>query len=93
MRKKESESHGTGTEAKKSCCQIMAVITIDERGQMVLPKSIRDMLGIKAGDKLAAVAMGSEGKKCCLSLMKVDELEEGVRNKLGPVLDEIVKTK
>ena len=82
-----------GAESKKSCCEIMAVITVDERGQMVLPKAIRDTLGIKAGDKLAAVAMGSEGKKCCISLMKVDELEEGVRSKLGPVLNEIVRSK
>jgi len=82
-----------GAESKKSCCEIMAVITVDERGQMVLPKGIRDTLGIKAGDKLAAVAMGSEGKKCCISLMKVDELEEGIRSKLGPVLNEIVKSR
>ena len=82
-----------GSESKKSCCEIMAVITVDERGQMVLPKGVRDALGIKAGDKLAAVAMGSEGKKCCISLMKVDELEEGVRSKLGPVLNEIVRSK
>lgn len=93
MKKEDADARGPEAESKKSCCQIMAVITVDERGQMVLPKEIRDMLGIKAGDKLAAVAMGSEGRKCCLSLMKVDELEEGVRIKLGPVLDEIVKTK
>ena len=82
-----------GDKSKKSCCEIMAVITVDERGQMVLPKAIRDALGIEAGDKLAAVAMGSKGKKCCISLMKVDELEEGVRSKLGPVLNEIVRSK
>ena len=40
-----------------ACCNVEAVVSIDERGQMVLPKEIREKAGIKAGDKLAVMAM------------------------------------
>jgi antitoxin PrlF len=93
MKKEGTGAHGADAKSKSSCCQIMAVVSVDERGQMVLPKAVRDAFGIKAGDRLAAVAMGTGEHKCCLSLMKVDELEEGVRSKLGPVFDDIVKRK
>lgn len=93
MKKEGAEAESGEGKSKKKCCEISAVVTVDERGQMVLPKHVRDTLKINAGDKLAVVVMGSEGQKCCISLMKVDELEEGVRSKLGPVLDEIVRGK
>ena len=32
------------------CCKVQAVVSVDERGQMVLPKEIREKAGIKAGD-------------------------------------------
>ena len=51
-----------------SCCQVEAVTSIDERGQMVLPKEIRDKAGIRAGDKLAVITWRKEGQVCCISL-------------------------
>ena len=39
-----------------SCCKIEALISVDERGQMVLPKEIRDRADIHTGDKLALVS-------------------------------------
>ena len=44
------------------CCRVESLVSIDERGQMVLPKEIRNKAGIKAGDKLAVVLMEKEGK-------------------------------
>ena len=38
------------------CCQVEAVVSVDERGQMVLPKEVRARAGIKPGDKLALVS-------------------------------------
>ena len=71
---------------KSSCCiTVKAMVTIDERGQMVLPKELRDEVGLKAGDKLAVVAMAEKGKVCCLTLMKADELSNMVMIKLRPV--------
>lgn len=74
-----------------SCCKVESIVGIDERGQMVLPKDIRERANIRAGDKLAVVSMEKAGKICCLSLIKVEELEGMVKSVLGPVMDEIFK--
>lgn len=68
-----------------------SIVSVDERGQMVLPKDIREKAGIRAGDKLAVVSMEMGGKICCLSLIKVEELEGMVKSMLGPVMDEVFK--
>jgi antitoxin PrlF len=31
------------------CCQVEAMVSVDEKGQMVLPKSIREKAGIQPG--------------------------------------------
>ena len=74
------------------CCGVEAVVTVDSRGQIVLPKELRSQAGIRAGDKLAVVSMRSEGKVCCLSLMKVEELAGTVRQILGPMARELSST-
>ncbi len=68
-----------------------SIVSVDERGQMVLPKDIREKAGIRAGDKLAVVSMEMGGKICCLSLIKVEELEGMVKSMLGLVMDEVFK--
>jgi antitoxin PrlF len=74
------------------CCKVESVVTVDERGQMVLPKDLRDKAGIKAGDKLAVVSYaGKDGKTSCLTLVKVDDLSDLVKQMLGPVFKEISK--
>ena len=73
------------------CCKVEAVISVDERGQMVLPKDLRDKAGIHAGDKLALVSYGQESGTPCLGLIKVDELNKMVQQMLGPVMKEIFK--
>jgi AbrB family looped-hinge helix DNA binding protein len=74
-----------------SCCRVESIVSVDERGQMILPKDIRERAKIRAGDKLAVVSMEKDGKICCLSLIKVEELERMVKSLLGPVMDEILK--
>ena len=71
------------------CCCVEAVVSVDERGQMVLPKEVREKAGIKAGDKLAVVGMERDGNMSCISLIKVDDLSEMVKTMLGPVMKEI----
>ena len=87
------------TNAKKSCCasdnatavcKVESLISIDERGQMVLPKELRERAHIKAGDKLALVSWDKDGEICCLTLIKADNLAEQVRGFLGPVLAGVV---
>jgi len=73
------------------CCKVESVVSVDERGQMVLPKELRDKANIRAGDKLAIVGMEKEGKIYCISLIKIDEIEGMVKNMLGPVMKEMFK--
>ena len=73
------------------CCKVESIVSVDERGQMVLPKDLREKAKIKPGDKLAVVSMERNGKVCCLSLIKADELEGLVKSMLGPVMSEVFK--
>ena len=87
----ENEAESCCMAGKMSCCKVESIVSVDERGQMVLPKEIRAKVGIRAGDKLAVVSMEKDGKICCLSLIKVEELEAMVKSILGPVMDEVFK--
>jgi AbrB family looped-hinge helix DNA binding protein len=65
---------------------VNAVVTVDERGQVVLPKDLRERLGIKPNDKLAVVALGDPDETCCLMLMKAQELNGMVKVKIDAVM-------
>ena len=73
------------------CCKVEAVISIDERGQMVLPKEIRDKAKIKAGDKLAVVSWERDGEVCCISLVRTEAITGMVKDMLGPMMKEMLK--
>ena len=60
-----------------------SLLSVDERGQMFLPKEIRERAGIKAGDKLALVAWEKDGAFCCLTLIKAGELGGMVKDSWG----------
>jgi len=74
-------------EKRVECCTIESVVTIDERGQMVLPKDVRDKMDIKAGDKLAVVAVRSGGKACCVTLIKAEAFSGTVKVLLKPMME------
>jgi AbrB family looped-hinge helix DNA binding protein len=73
-------------EKTPGCCRMEAVVTLDSRGQIVLPKDLREKAGLEKGDKLMVVSCEDEGKVCCITLMKADDSNEMVRNMLGPML-------
>jgi antitoxin PrlF len=77
-------------DAGTECCRVEALISVDERGQMVLPKEIRDAARIAAGDKLALILWRKGGEVCCMSLIKADELTDMVRGRLGPVMKDMI---
>ncbi len=89
-RRKESAMCGL-TSQGAACCRVESLVSVDERGQMVLPKEIRERAGIGPGDKLALVTWEREGEICCIVLMKVDGLAEMVKGALGPVVREVFK--
>ena len=77
--------------SNQSCCRVESVVSVDERGQMVLPKDLREKANIKAGDKLAVVSWGQNDGVMCLALIKVDDLSSLVKQMLGPVFKEMSK--
>ncbi len=88
----KSESQNCGTpDNVMGCCKIEALVSVDERGQMVLPKETRDRAKIRSGDKLALISWERNGKVCCMFLIKAEELTGMVKSMLGPIFQEIVK--
>ena len=81
----QGEMFGCG--AGSGCC-VEAVLSVDERGQMVLPKDVREKAGIKTGDKLALISWTRDGEMCCLALMKAENLSGMVKDILGPLMRE-----
>lgn len=73
-----------------SCCSVESVVTVDERGQMVLPKELREKAKIKAGSKFGVVSCEKDGEVCCIMLVKMDALSGIVQTFLGPVMKDIV---
>jgi len=69
-------------------CKVESIINIDDRGQMVLPKELRDKANIRAGDKLAIVSWDKGGEICCLYLIKAEHLADRVKDFLGPMMKE-----
>jgi AbrB family looped-hinge helix DNA binding protein len=72
------------------CCKVESLISVDDRGQMVLPKEIRDKAGIRAGEKLAVVSWEKDGEVCCISLVKAENLTGMVKGLLGPMMEGII---
>jgi len=73
-------------------CRVESVLTVDERGQMVLPKDVREKAGIRPGDKLALISWEKDGSICCLALMKVENLSGVVKDVIGPLLNDTGRT-
>jgi AbrB family looped-hinge helix DNA binding protein len=74
------------SDAFGGCCRVEALVSVDERGQMVLPKDVRERAGIRPGDKLALATWQGEGGACCIFLMKTEMLSGVLRSVLGPAL-------
>lgn len=83
MAKRKGKGGGK-REREAGTCRVEAVVGVDERGQMVLPKDVRERLGVGAGEKLALVSWERDGRTFCLSLMRVTDLAGPVREVLGP---------
>jgi antitoxin PrlF len=62
-----------------------ALLSVDERGQMVLPKDLRERIGIRPGDKLALFTLEKEGGFCCMALVKAENLSTLVTTILKPL--------
>ena len=82
MSKREEEPTGN---IGCGCYKVQALVTVDERGQMVLPKDVRQRAGIEAREKLALTTIEHDGKICCIVLTKADDLAQVVQSTLGAI--------
>ena len=74
-----------------SGCSIEAVVTIDDRGQIVLPKDLRDKYGVRAGDKFIVATLDNNSSLCCIAFVKTDLLNGVLFEKIAPVFSNIIK--
>jgi antitoxin PrlF len=68
---------------------VESLISVDERGQMVLPKEMREKADIRPDDKLALVSWEKDGKICCIALIKAEDFGDMVKGLLGPMMKEM----
>lgn len=90
MKNKKNIACSVSMDKTAASCKVESIVSIDERGQMVLPKELRDKAKIKAGDKVAVTSWEKDGEVCCITLIKVENLVEMVKGQLGPVIREIL---
>jgi AbrB family looped-hinge helix DNA binding protein len=76
---------------RDEACRIDAVITMDAKGQIVLPKDLRDKANMKANDKIAVIACEKDKEVCCIMLVKAEKLVGAVTKTLSPLLTPITK--
>ncbi len=76
---------------EKECCKINAIVSIDAKGQIVLPKDLREKAKLKPNDKIAVFGCEKDDQVCCIIMIKADALGDTVKNTLGPVLKDALK--
>jgi antitoxin PrlF len=73
------------------CCKVDAIVTLDSKGQIVLPKDLREKANLKPEDKLALIGCESHGETCCILMVKAEALGSSVKLMLGPKMKEIFR--
>ena len=73
------------------CCHVEGVVQIGDKGQIVLPKSLRVEMGLREKDKLIVIGMRDKGKIVSISLIKANAMDGMVKVMLKPVMKEILE--
>ena len=71
--------------------RIDAVISMDAKGQIVLPKDLREKANFRPNDKIAVVACEKDGEVCCIMMLKAEKLVGAVTKTLSPMLRGVTK--
>ena len=64
---------------------------MDAKGQIVLPKDLRERANIKPNEKLAVVACENNGEVCCIIMVKAERLVGAVTKTLGPLIKSVTR--
>jgi AbrB family looped-hinge helix DNA binding protein len=64
---------------------------MDAKGQIILPKDLREKAGFNPNDKIAVVTCEKNGEVCCIMMLKTDKLKGAVTKTLGPLLKGLTK--
>jgi AbrB family looped-hinge helix DNA binding protein len=75
-------------DGSEECPPLESVVSVDERGQLVLPKEIRERWGLKGGDKLAILSSMKDGEICCVAMVKADLLTRNFKLKFDWIHEE-----
>lgn len=82
--------------------QLEAIVSFDERGQLVIPKDLRKKFNLKAGDKFALISCmtnscdpgccdpGDDSTLCCFTLVHTDQLKDIVNQALSPMMADVL---
>ena len=76
----------TDDKNNNACCQLEAVVSFDDRGQLVLPKDIRKKFNLNPGEKFAIISCMENEKLCCLTLIKANALNNSMKDFLNPIV-------
>ncbi len=66
--------------------ELEAIVSFDDRGQLVLPKDLRKKFNLSAGEKFALISCTDQEGLCCLSLIKTKALNSHIGRVLGPMM-------
>ena len=64
---------------------------MDSKGQIVLPKDLREKANFRPNDKIAVVACEKDGEVCCIMMLKAEKLVGAVTKTLSPMLKGVIK--
>lgn len=73
-----------------ACCNVQAIVAVDDRGQLLLPKELREKAKINAGDKLAVVTCENNGEVSVIALIKSNNLADMIKDFLGPAMGDLL---
>lgn len=84
MKKKKNTSGCCSGKSGAGSYKVESIVSVDNRGQMVLPKDLRTKMDLKVNDKLAVISFPDDNS--CLLLLKSENLEENLKNLLDPII-------
>ena len=75
-----------GEESTNNCFELEAVVSFDDRGQLVLPKDLRKKFDLKPGEKFALISCTNEQGLCCFSFIKTKAISKQIEKTVGPLM-------